>query len=652
MTGDRTKFKDLDEALKSQVRLGDNKKLRIEGYGEWPSYDKVVGKTCEGCIVGKQAKQSFPTCKSKRAEGVLELIHANLCGPMRTESLAGSKYFMLLTDDSSRMRWVYFLKYKYELFDCFKKFNALVEKKSGKSIKVLRTDRGGEFLSKEFNDFCDEHAILRQLTAPYTLEQNGVAERKNRTIVEMTRFYEPISKKINISRNVVFDEDACWNWDDQKAPFESQGEEFITDVNQDIPSSISTSISTSQFVSASPTSLPTSPMTSSPVTNGNNTVIEIDYEETFSPVARFETISIILAVAAKQQWKLYHFYMKSAFLNGDLKEDVYVSKPPGFESMTHTNKVFCFPKVLYGLKQAPRAWYSKIDEFFHENGFIRSQHEPTLYVKWQGTDILIVSLYVDDMIYASSSSQLIFEFQASMKKMFDMTDLGELRSIFGLEIIQGSGGIFMKQRKYMEDTLKKFHMAGCKITPTPMNINEKFSIDDGTCLTDVKIYRSLVGMRNLFLKGIVIVTRQAQLKMNEARQVAFFLAQQWYLGDKKKATVALSSTKAEYVSATEFSCQAVWLRRILADLGQEQFEATNIMCDNISSVMLAKNPILHVRTKHMEVKHHYIWELIAKGQVRLENCRTDEQVADLLTKALPQVKRDDFKAHLGVSMFE
>ena len=118
---------------------------------------KPLEKTCEGCMVGKQAKQSFPTGKSKRAEAVLELIHADLCGPMRTESLTGSKYVMLLTDDFSRMSWVYFLKNKSESFDCFKKFKALVEKQSGRNIKVLRTDRGGVFLSKEFNDFCDEH---------------------------------------------------------------------------------------------------------------------------------------------------------------------------------------------------------------------------------------------------------------------------------------------------------------------------------------------------------------------------------------------------------------------------------------------------------------------------------------------------------------
>nr|GFB58473.1 retrovirus-related Pol polyprotein from transposon TNT 1-94 [Tanacetum cinerariifolium] len=148
---------------------------------------KSLTHVCEGCVLGKQAKNSFPVGKSKRATNVLELIHADLCGPMKSESLAGSKYFLLFIDDYSRMSWVYFLKLKSESFECFKKFKAMVEKQSGKVVKVLRTDRGGEFLSKEFTNFCDEEGIKRELTAPHTPEQNGVAERKNRTVVEMAR---------------------------------------------------------------------------------------------------------------------------------------------------------------------------------------------------------------------------------------------------------------------------------------------------------------------------------------------------------------------------------------------------------------------------------------------------------------------------------
>lgn len=142
---------------------------------------------CEGCVLGKQTKRSFPMGKAKRASDVLELVHADSCGPMKEESLTGSKYFFLLTDDYTRMSWVYFLQAKSEAFEYFKKFKAMVEKQSGNYLKIFRTDRGGEFTSIEFTDFCGEQGIKRELTAPYTPEQNGAAERKNRTVVEMAR---------------------------------------------------------------------------------------------------------------------------------------------------------------------------------------------------------------------------------------------------------------------------------------------------------------------------------------------------------------------------------------------------------------------------------------------------------------------------------
>ena len=142
---------------------------------------------CEGCIYGKQTRKSFPVGKARRASHCLELIHADLCGSMQTNSLGGSIYFLLFIDDYSRMSWVYFLQHKSETFQKFQMFKAMVENQSGCHIKVLRTDRGGEFISKEFNLFCEEEGIQRELTAPYTPEQNGIAERKNRTIVEMAR---------------------------------------------------------------------------------------------------------------------------------------------------------------------------------------------------------------------------------------------------------------------------------------------------------------------------------------------------------------------------------------------------------------------------------------------------------------------------------
>ncbi|KAC9449885.1 hypothetical protein E3N88_45811 [Mikania micrantha] len=145
---------------------------------QWP--------TCEGCMLGKQTRKPFPK-DAWRASQLLQLVHADLCGPMQVKSLGGSSYFFLLTDDYSRMSWVFFLSQKSEAFDKFKVFKARVEMESGKKIVNLRTDRGGEFCSKDFTKFCNECGVQRSLTAPYTPEQNGVAERKNRTVKEMMR---------------------------------------------------------------------------------------------------------------------------------------------------------------------------------------------------------------------------------------------------------------------------------------------------------------------------------------------------------------------------------------------------------------------------------------------------------------------------------
>ncbi|KAL4035058.1 hypothetical protein IC575_003732 [Cucumis melo] len=168
--------------------------LNIKGLSLLNQRDMVIGlpkisaiNICEGCVYGKQTRKSFPIGKAWRASKCLELIHAGLCGPMQTKSFGRSFYFLIFIDDYSRMSWIYFLESKSETFEKFKHFKAKVEKQSGMFIKSLRSDRGREFLSNNFNHFCKEHGIHRELTTPYTPEQNGVAERKNQTVVEMAR---------------------------------------------------------------------------------------------------------------------------------------------------------------------------------------------------------------------------------------------------------------------------------------------------------------------------------------------------------------------------------------------------------------------------------------------------------------------------------
>ena len=142
---------------------------------------------CEGCLIGKQFRKSFPKESTTRATKPLELIHTDVCGPIKPNSFGKNKYFLLFIDDYSRKTWVYFLKEKSEVFENFKKFKALVEKESGLSIKAMRSDRGGEFTSNKFNKYCEDHGIRRPLTVPRSPQQNGVAERKNRTILNMVR---------------------------------------------------------------------------------------------------------------------------------------------------------------------------------------------------------------------------------------------------------------------------------------------------------------------------------------------------------------------------------------------------------------------------------------------------------------------------------
>ncbi|CAL2265197.1 unnamed protein product [Prunus armeniaca] len=144
-------------------------------------------KMCQGCAMGKSHREAFDKEKAWRASMPLELIHSDVCGPMQSTTIGGNKYFLTFIDDYTRMCWVYFMQFKYEVFNIFKKFKAMVELQSGYKIKKLRSDRGGEYTSTEFIKFCEDVGMERQLTVAYSPQQNGIVERKNRTIVEMSK---------------------------------------------------------------------------------------------------------------------------------------------------------------------------------------------------------------------------------------------------------------------------------------------------------------------------------------------------------------------------------------------------------------------------------------------------------------------------------
>jgi hypothetical protein len=219
----------------------------------------------------------------------------------------------------------------------------------------------------------------------------------------------------------------------------------------------------------------------------------IDYDEVFAPVARTETIRLLISQAAQFKWPLFQMDVKTAFLNGVLEEEVYVEQPLGYMRVGEEKKVLKLKKALYGLKQTPRAWNRRIDTYFKENGFEQCPYEHALYVKKNGSNILLVSLYVDDLIFMGSNDQMIKEFKSTMTREFEMTDLGLMRFFLGLEVRQEETGIFISQEKYAKEILKKYKMESCNPTSTPMEPGAKLLKFDGGERVKVRNYRSLVG---------------------------------------------------------------------------------------------------------------------------------------------------------------
>lgn len=184
----------------------------------------------------------------------------------------------------------------------------------------------------------------------------------------------------------------------------------------------------------------------------------VDYKEVFDPVARHDTIRLVVSLAAQNSWPIFQMNVKSAFLNGDLLEQVYVDQPSGYVQQGSEEKVYKLKKALYGLKQAPKAWYSCIDVYFSKAGFQKCPHEHTLFVKSEdGDKFVIVCLYVDDLICTRNDSTMFQQFKNSMKDEFEMTDLGMMHYFLGIEVVQSSARIFITQKKYAKEILERFN---------------------------------------------------------------------------------------------------------------------------------------------------------------------------------------------------
>nr|GEZ94989.1 retrovirus-related Pol polyprotein from transposon TNT 1-94 [Tanacetum cinerariifolium] len=215
----------------------------------------------------------------------------------------------------------------------------------------------------------------------------------------------------------------------------------------------------------------------------------IDFEESFAPVARLEAIRIFLAYAAHKNMVVYQMDVKTAFLNGNLREEVYVSQPNGFVDSDNPNHVYKLKKALYGLKQAPRTWYDMLSSFLLSQDFSKGSVDPTLFIRRNGNDLLMVQIYVDDIIFAASTLELRDLFANLMCSKFKMSMMGKISFFLGLHISQSPRGIFINQSKYALESLKKYGFKSCDPVDTPMVKKSKLDEDREGKAVDPLHYR-------------------------------------------------------------------------------------------------------------------------------------------------------------------
>jgi hypothetical protein len=219
----------------------------------------------------------------------------------------------------------------------------------------------------------------------------------------------------------------------------------------------------------------------------------MDYGETYAPVARLESIRILLAYANHHDITLYQMDIKSAFLNGEIEEEVYVKQPPGFENPKKPNHVYKLRKALYGLKQAPRAWYKCLTKFLLEKGFEIGKIDSTLFTKRVNGELFICQIYVDDIIFGSTNPSFSEKFGRLMSEKFEMSMMCELKFFLGLQIKQTREGTFVSQTKYTKDLFKKFNMQESKGMKTPMPTSGHLDLTKDGKPVDQKVYRSMIG---------------------------------------------------------------------------------------------------------------------------------------------------------------
>ena len=897
------------DKLKHMVKEGLVNGLQLAGDTKMPF--------CETCQFGKHSRKSFPKT-AVRSERVLEIVHSDVCGPLQENSVGGNRYFVTFVDDYTRYTAVYFMAAKSEVLKYFKEFHKEAELVTGEKMKCLRSDNGTEYVNGNFECYLKLHGIKRQLTAPYCPQQNGVAERVNRTLMDSARSmlchsglpkkfwgeavlnatyvknrvttkaveskvpYEafwkrkpsvdymrtfgcdaygqvpsairkkldPKSRKVTflgydlrskayrlwdfeknrlvISRDVAFNEGSFseriahvpdgigngkvetvgvelqWETDPVVPQVEDEGsqngdvvdqiqesdsdddhpedepemagrpmrnrqrpawmrnDDFVIGAELDEQLQQALSSVNVDSVGGEPETVQealNSPQNKlwqkamkteydSLINNGVFRLVElpeghnvvdnkwvfkikrnsdgsvqrykarlvargfsqqpgVDFSETFSPVTRYTSVRMLLAIANQLDLEVHQMDVQTAFLNGKLQEEIYMKQPVCFEQKGKESLVCKLEKGLYGLKQAARCWYQLLNDYVHKVGYQQCSSDPCIYLKRVGKSVIYLAIYVDDLLILSNDIQLLEQEKAAFSKKFVMHDLGEARFILGMKITRDrqSRKLWLTQENYLSNMVEKFGMKDCKSVATPQETGQRLEKNDGIPVK-VKEYQALIGSLTYAAIGTrpdiaaaLSVVSQFASNPNETHwkgvkrilrylkgtsdygicfygrqdaeiEVLCYVDADW-AGDvvtrksqsgnvfqlcggliswssKKQAVVALSTTEAEYVAAAFAAQELIWLRRLLHELGFEQQMATVLFEDNMGAIEVSRNPRFHGRMKHIDIRHHFLRDAVEAGTLQLKYCQTDFQLADIMTKGLSKDKFEKLRRQLNI----
>nr|GEY85449.1 retrovirus-related Pol polyprotein from transposon TNT 1-94 [Tanacetum cinerariifolium] len=398
-----------------------------------------------------------------------------------------------------------------------KDFLTMIQRNLQAPLITVRIDRGTEFLNKTLNAFFKEEGIDYQTLNARTPEQNGVVEIRNHADV-------PSQQELNLLFGPLYDE--FFNAEEgEHVPDDEFANPFCTPV-QEVPKTSSHNIEQVHGNPSRPVQtrrqLATDPemcmytLTVSTAEPKNikeamadSAWIEamqeelhqfdriqeegVDFEESFAPVARLEAVRIFIAYAAHNSFPIYQMDVKMAFLNGPLKEGVYVAQPDGFVNPDHPEKVYRLKKALYGLKQAPMAWYDELSKFVISKGFTKRTIDPTLFTIRYGEDILLVQIYADDIIFCSTNPKYSKRFEKLMHNRFEMSLMGKMKFFLGLQIHQSPRGIFINQARYTLAIVHKHGMDKGQSIGTPIATKPKLDADLSGNLVDQTDYHSKIG---------------------------------------------------------------------------------------------------------------------------------------------------------------